>query len=825
MTPGAMETERWRRLEALFHRARGLEGEERSRFLEDACAGDLELRRELRSLLSHATDSRTRLARVIEEASAAADGADLAPRVGQRLGAYRLLEVLGRGGLGAVYLAERADSQFELRVAIKVIRVEIEEGGELAERLRQERQILATLDHPNIGRLLDGGTTDDGLPYFVMEHIEGVDLETYCRRHRLGLRRRLELFLQLCGAVAHAHSRLIIHRDLKPANILIAGDGTLKLIDFGIAKIHAGALLPPERAPTEPGRQLLTLAFASPEQLAGETLGTATDVYSLGVVLYRLLAGAHPHDLDGLERDQVLAKIERLEAPPPSRRAGDGEAIAPAQIEGDLDLLVLMAIHRDPGRRYASVQRLADDVESYLEGRPIAARGDSWAYRARRFLVRRRWPVTAAATVALLSVFYTVRLAAERDLARREATSKTTIAELMVDLFQGARPDRAGDREVSARELLDRGAQNLRRELAGEPAIRAEMLAVIGRAYGELGLAEQATPLLEEALDVRLRQDPQDPAAVAASRNLLGEHLVGLGRLEEAESLFRAALESRRRELGETHLDTLTSLNNLAVTLGYSGRLEQAEARMRRVLELRQEHHPQQLGEIATGFNNLADLLDRQGRGDEAESAYLAALDLKVQATGELSTGVALIHNNLGRLAETRGERLAARSHFRRALDLNRRLLSPSHPDIAYGLSRLATIAEGEGDARLAERYWLECLDLELADNRASRALRAGALESLARLRIDGGRPREAEQLIAEALRLRLARYGDQHPRVARLRVLEALTLAAEGRGEEAARQLETALEALHGEPGAQHPDARWARERLAALRGGTAGP
>ncbi|MEM8993819.1 MAG: serine/threonine-protein kinase, partial [Acidobacteriota bacterium] len=714
-TPGAgdarpeLDAERWARLEQLFHRARLLEPNERGSFIEHACGSDSSLRRELRELLEHATDSATRLGDAVGEALRSSSG----PQVGDQLGAYRLLEVIGQGGLSTVFLAERADRQFEWRVAVKVMRLEVD-GGDLADRLRQERQILAGLDHPNIGRLVDGGTTRTGYPYFVMEHIDGADLETHCREHALDLRQRLHLFLQLCEAVAYAHRQLIIHRDLKPANVLITPGGVLKLIDFGIARPEVPG--PAAKAATEPGRRPLTLAFASPEQITGQSLSTATDVYSLGVILYRLLSGRPPHPLEEMDRRQVEEAILRREPKRPSRAVQEGWPIRASRLDGDLDTVVLKAMHKDPDRRYASVQQLAADIRRFLEGRAVVARGDSWLYRADRFVRRHRWAVTAAMAVAVFFALYTYRLAVERDRARQEARSKASIADMMVTLFSSARPDSARGEDITARELLDRGAAELRDELRDQPLVRAEMMAVVGRAFAELGLQQKATPLLEEALEIRLGALGESHLDVAASRALLGEHLVDLARFEEAETLFAQALDVRRSRLDKNHRDILATLNDLAVVKVYRGDLEGAERRMREVLEKRRASHPSEHDEIATSLNNLADVLDRQGRGEEAEQIYREALDLKLETSGELSTGVALVLNNLARLAESRGDIERARAHYRRALEVNRRLLSPAHPDILFGFRRLATLAREAGDGGLAERLLGEALGSQRRD-------------------------------------------------------------------------------------------------------------
>jgi serine/threonine protein kinase len=402
-----MIPERWQRLEDLFHAMLEVPAESRAASLSAACGDDIELRLELERLLhSHAQAS----AFVSGAAAGLESVAAMVVPEGAQVGAYRIVRELGRGGMGTVYLGERADSQFQMRVAIKLIKRGMDTDAVL-QRFRHERQILAGLEHPNIARLLDGGTTDDGLPYFVMEYVDGEPIDEYCRTHQVPIDQRLRLFRQVCAAVSYAHQHLVVHRDIKPSNILVTADGLPKLVDFGIAKL----LDPGESASapaTELGAQAMTPQYASPEQLRGERVTTVSDVYGLGVLLYEVLAGARPYDVTGKSpAESRLIVVDSEVAKPSATAARRGDHGLSRRLRGDLDTIVITAMRKDPAERYGSVALLDDDVRRHMERLPVVARGDSWTYRAARFVRRRKLGVAAAAAIVVALVGGVIELA------------------------------------------------------------------------------------------------------------------------------------------------------------------------------------------------------------------------------------------------------------------------------------------------------------------------------------------------------------------------------------------------------------------------------
>ncbi|MEM7353653.1 MAG: serine/threonine-protein kinase [Acidobacteriota bacterium] len=622
----------WQRAQELFHAALDKAADDRVEFLDQACFGNADLRRDVEELLAAETGASERIDSAISGAlwlmrqhEPPADSNDSAPpserpphalpdtldvspaavlnaAAPEHIGPYRILETLGRGGMGSVYLAERDDEHYRQQVAIKVMRHGLDHP-EILRRLRQERQILAHLDHPNIARLLDGGNTPEGLPYFVMERVEGEPIVDFCDHDRLPLRARLELFLQVCSAVQYAHRNLVVHRDLKPSNILVSEDGTPKLLDFGIAKLLDPELADPMFAPTVPGMRLLTPQYASPEQIRGEPANIASDVYSLGVLLYELLTGHRPHHAE--RRAELERRVCEAEPLPPSqvvltRNTTGGvewipEAVSATRegtperlrrgLAGDLDTIVLEALHKEPARRYASVEHLADDLRRHLAGLPVSARPDSLAYRGRKFIARHRLAVVTAAAVALtifgLVLFYTLRLGEQRDaaeraaqraqqaaqLAQREAAKSEQVTGFLTEIFERADPNVAKGDEATVLEVLDQGAAQLERRLRDQPELLSQMRDVIARVYSGRGRYREARELFQRSLDERLDRLGAEHADVATSWHHLGDvaHLESASKT--AAGLFRRALDLRLRLFGPDHPEVAASRQGLATAL------------------------------------------------------------------------------------------------------------------------------------------------------------------------------------------------------------------------------------------------------------------
>jgi len=696
--------------------------------LDELCRGDTELRRELETMLALEGEARGFLDEpVIGEGSPELES-------GVRLGPYRIVELLGHGGMGSIYRAVREDD-FEKQVAIKLIRHEFT-SGTTVRRFHAERQILARLEHPFIARLLDGGTTDDGRPYLVMEHVDGTPLDHYCDAHRLPTRKRLELFRQVASAVAYAHQNLVVHRDLKPGNILVTAGGIPKLLDFGIAKL----LEPdPELADaTTLAQGPMTPRYASPEQILGEPITTASDVYSLGVLLYQLLTGRLPSELESCESREVPRRIcehqplrpstavgrpETLTTPggPVERtpesvsRVRDGDARRLRRsLAGDVDAIVLKALRKEPQHRYASVEQLAEDVRRHLEGLPVLARKGTWTYRTRKFVRRRKGGIAVALVVVGLSLTSTVlwrravdeRLRADRERveAIRERTRAERVSEFLQNLFKSANPDAAQGGTLTVREILDQGRERLAAGLEDEPELRADLVGTLGDVYRNLGLYDEALELLEESLRLRRQCHPEGHPDVAIDLSDLACAHYYVGNYPQAERCFREVLAMRRR-LGQEPAAIARALNNLASALKQQGRYGEAGEFYGEALAIREELFGPDDPEVGSSLYCLGALFYDEGALERAAPPLRRALEIRTAALGERHTRVATVLNTLGRVLHAGGDLDEAESLHRRALAIRRELLGDDHPHVALTRRDLAEVLLERGETAAAGEF------------------------------------------------------------------------------------------------------------------------
>ena len=651
------EPERWSRLESLFTDALAVPMGLRRAWLDAACRGDPELRRDLGSLLD-ANDATGMLDDVMGRLQGAARGEpERFLEEGQSVGPYRVVRELGRGGMGAVYLAVREQGDFRQRVAVKLVRTGLD-SEELRRRFLNERRILARLEHSGIARLVDGGLTDTGVPFFAMEYIEATEVRAYCDAHRLSVAQRVELVCATCDAVQYAHQNLVVHRDLKPGNILVTGQGVVKLLDFGVAKLLAEDGSAAEVA-TRTGRWM-TPEYASPEQVRGDAVTTASDVYALGVVLYELLTGHRPYAQETGDPIELGRLICEEEPKRPStavsrtmdRTTPDGTTISvtPSEVSsarntsperlrrslfGDLDTIVLKALEKTPDRRYATVGRLAEDLRRHLAGKPGHARRQTLRYRVAKFARRHRVGVGAAALLALAllagsaTTLWQAREAGiqaamaeeERDRARREADKAERIAGLMVDMFRLSDPSEALGETVTARQVLERGAARIETELAAEPEIQAQMYDEIGRVYHNLGLYADAEHFFDRSWHSKTAVYGQESPEAAATLHLIGTLNQDWGRYEEAEASYRGALAIQREQLEPNAPELAATLNHLGWLLSNLNRASEATDVLEESLAIRREVLDATDPELASTLYALAAAQHEQG--DLAASADL----------------------------------------------------------------------------------------------------------------------------------------------------------------------------------------------------------
>jgi serine/threonine-protein kinase len=632
---GNKANKRWLEVDDLFQRVSEMDASRRAAFLDDACGADFELRNEVETLL--ATDKTLGwLKRPVDRA------AQEVALVGRRIGSYEIVRLLGEGGMGKVFLAARADEQYQQLVAIKLMHSEFGPSQKMLERFRSERQILANLSHPDIARLLDGGTTSDGTPYLVMEYVEGVPLEEYRRANELSVEKKLQLFLRVCAAVEYAHKNLVVHRDIKPGNVLVTEDGSPKLVDFGIAKLMEGG----SGATTQPAARLMTPEYASPEQLRGEPITTATDVYGLGVLLYELLSGMHPFAEQSGSPIEMMRRICEVEPQPPSSMVSD--SARRRELRGDLDRIVLMAIRKQPERRYPSATALARDVFAYLNGYPVFARGGGWEYRAGKLVRRHKLMVGALMLFAVSLASFTVGMGLLRQRAYRERLMAEHTATFLADMFRAATPQEARGKTITARELLDRGSQRVDKELAGEPEVRASLLYSIADAYSHLGFYDQAKTLAESSYKIRQQVLGPRNSSTAESLFLFANATRLKGEYAQAEPLFREALEVQRAKFGDDSTIVANSLSFLGECLFLEGKDQEAESKLRQALGIFRRHGPD-LG--SKGRDYLARLLERKGDYLEATDLLRESVQIDRRTEGTDSPNYTIgLHNLAGAL-------------------------------------------------------------------------------------------------------------------------------------------------------------------------------
>jgi tetratricopeptide (TPR) repeat protein len=675
---------------------------------------------------------------------------DLPP--GAIVGRYRIVRLLGRGGMGSVYLAERADEEYQQSVALKVVEW-CPAVTDIAGRFRAERQILARLTHENIARLLDGGQMQDGTPYLVMEHVEGTRLDHFCKLARLGTRAKLRLMQQICASVQYAHQNLVIHRDLKPSNILVTAQGVVKLLDFGVAK-----LLSPDAggasSMTQQIDRVLTPDHASPEQLLGHPVGTTSDVYALGVLLYELLSGKRPFEFSKLSLSEITRIVGLTNPSPPSARG------LSAELRGDLDNIVLKAMHREPNRRYQTAAAFASDIQNYLEGRPVQARPDTWTYRTRKFVRRNAWGITGSAasllTIATLTAFYTVKLSEERDIAQRERKAADNVAEFMTDVFRRANPNETRGAEVTVRDALDAAAARIDRDLLNEPRLRLSLMRKMGQSYSGLGLMPEALGLMEhhvslardefgetdvelaralealghvhysmskftlaeqafgEAELIRMRLGLEDDAEWARLLHSIAENLRAQQRFEAAIAYHKRA-EVSARALPESEHGTLGNvLQGFAFTYGESGNYAEAERYAREALPLLEGAIYEGHDLYANGLNTLGNVLRRQFKLDEAEPLFRRFVARQTEILGKNHFLVARAQNNLATLLRTKGDYQGAEQALVEALRIYQTGREPDQLDLAIAHHNLAGVFREAGDYERA----LEHADLAVTFKR-----------------------------------------------------------------------------------------------------------
>ncbi|HYE96265.1 MAG TPA: serine/threonine-protein kinase [Rubricoccaceae bacterium] len=800
---------RWHAVKALFEEAVSRPVAERAAFLD---AADGALRADVEALLAADTEAGSFLydapAAVLLDVLAES-GPEEVPSIteGEVIGPYRVLRRLGEGGMGEVFLAERADGAFAQTVALKLVKRGMDTAAVLR-RFHAERRILARLEHPGIARLLDGGATPDGRPWFAMEYVAGEPITTYTDRHTLGLDARLSLFEETVEAVRHAHARLVVHRDLKPSNVLVAvdeqGRPRVKLLDFGIARLLGGDEEGSEATTlTAAGVRPMTRAYAAPEQLRSEAITTATDVYALGVLLYELLTGRRPFEAPTPTALEEAILTREPVRPSAALRAADRAAYR--RLRGDLDTICLKALRKEPEARYASADALLEDVRRYRAGLPVTARPPTVGYRVRTFVRRHPAGVAASVAVALLvlggGAFYTVRVTAERDRARAAATRAEQVSATLAGLFEGADPTVAQGDTLTAYDLLARGAARVETELAGQPDVQADLYLVISRAYENLGVSDRAVAFARHALVLRRRAAP---ANVASAEVRLGQALAAANRFEVADSLLRAAgRRARARGDTETLIEALEALGRTRLT--FTDSPERVGPPLEQAVALRRAHYGPNDPGLGPALYTLALAQHLTGDFDRAEALFREALAVERRAPGK-PLDLANTLFELGQLLHFKRQYAEAQPLLEEALALRTRVYGSAHRAVADVHALLGVNAIGLRRAGDGERHLRTALALhERTDGPRSESY----LDDLLKLRLfltEFGRHAEALDVARQALPLVEAVHGRESVLYANTLAMTAWTLSQNGRYAEAEAAFAEAFPLLIGIFGADNP-------------------
>jgi serine/threonine protein kinase/tetratricopeptide (TPR) repeat protein len=780
---------RWQQIQSLFQELVDMDGAARAAHLDKSCGNDADLRVSVQSLLTLDGAGEDPLLNAIGAAAESLLEDHRDRLIGTRVGPYRVVSILGYGGMSTVYRGERDDSQYHQTVAIKVLQ-HAAVHPRLRSRLHSERHILATLDNPSIARLIDSGDLEDGTPYLVMEFVDGESIDVYCDSRTLFIRERIELFIAVCGAVHYAHRNLIVHRDIKASNIFVTEEGAPKLLDFGIAKLLAPESLSHTLPVTRLQERILTPENAAPEQVLGRPITTATDTYSLGVLLYLLLTGRSPYRLlsysqlqleraicmdDPTRPSQMVVSKLKGESDSDRSRITDRRGLSPqrlrARLSGDLDAIVGMAMRKEPDRRYTSVEALAEDLRRHLAGQPVRARQGDWRYNTAKFLRRNLLPVVATASlfvglviIAGVTLWQNHRIGIARDATAQERDRAQQVSAFMVDVFSRADPFTAQGREDTAKDLLAQGAEKIKANVNLQPEVRAQLLESIGLADRRQGLSETAIPLFEQAVNIRREARPVDNRTLAAA------------------------------------------LANLAQAQTDSGRFVGAEENIQQALYLSQSGDAPPSAETADILFQYGHYsLNVKSDPERASNLFSKALGIYRSVPGDQHLAIASTLIALAAPAMWSGDFVIAEQYQREGMNLLRSTVSHNYPDYASALEGLGYILTERGKYDEAEQVLNEALQIERGDFGADNQRVAHIEANLGTIYQREGNPVRAMAVTEDALRIITTRLGPIHYQVgyyldalANLNLIAGNLSAAENHAKQALAIYAQSLPARH---------------------------
>ncbi|MDZ7717767.1 MAG: tetratricopeptide repeat protein [Balneolaceae bacterium] len=817
-----MATENWQKIKQIFSNALEVESSERESFVKEACGDDRELLEEVQSLLD-AHKNPGPLDKSPEELKQSLFARFKTDSYkDQVIGKYKIIREIGHGGMGSIFLARRSDGQYDQQVALKLLRTSFISDTQ-KQRFLAERQILASLIHKNIARLMDGGITQSGQPWFAMEYVEGLPIDEYCDKNHLTVKERLEIFKDVCNAVQFAHQKLIVHRDLKPSNIFVEDDGSVKLLDFGIAKaLKPDEILGGSRPVTKTGLLPLTPAYASPEQIRGESITTASDIYQLGVLLYELLAGCTPYNVSGRSPSEIehiicesiptrpstaITKIPDQDSTVTPQQIGSVRKTDPEQLQrqlrGELDIIVLKAMHKEPDRRYESAGHFASDINNYLQGKPVSAHPDSYLYRSQKFIKRHKIGVASTAVIILLLIGYAVtityhsqRTQTALEQAEQETEKAEQVTEFMMGMFEASDPSESLGENVTARQLLESGI-NQAEQLQEQPEVQAQMLDLTGRVYMNLGEYEKADELLNRAYQIRENHFTPPHNDIAESLHNLGILYWNRAQYSEAENYLRDALQMERELYGESDESIANTMTSLAIVLKELREFDEAEPYYRQALDMNREIFGESHESVAYDLNNIGNFMESQGEYTEARDYYLESLNLYRTLFGDTHPRIAASFTNLGRVSERMGKVEKAVEYHRDALKIRRNIFDQQHPDIAESLYHLGSALldieeykESEVNLKQAlniQKNVLDSLHPDISQTLNSLGILMGRIENY----------KASENYYRKSLEIQQSRLGETHSESGLTMNNLGLTLIRQEQYTEARQYLEQSLDVL----------------------------
>jgi eukaryotic-like serine/threonine-protein kinase len=781
-----MNNERWQRITDIFLAVCDEAPDKRSTILDAKCEGDDELKNEVLALLRADVKDATLLDGELQQSINHLFEELPELPAPEHIGSYKVVSEIGRGGMGVVYRVERGDKEYKKSMALKLVKRGMD-TDEILTRFRHERQILASLEHPNIARLYDGGATDDGRPYLVMEYVEGETITTYCDNRRLTTDERLRLFITVCKGVRFAHQNLIVHRDLKPSNVMVTNNGDVRLLDFGIAKLLQPSL--DEEVPhTGPSMQLITPGYASPEQIDGGNITTASDVYSLGIILYELITGSHPYrGTDGktlitrhTETHQIESPLLRIGKTHTEENFNARKTTKNAlyrRVKNDLNNIVMTALDPDPQNRYQSAEQLLRDLDRHMSGHPVDARPHTIPYRFKKFVGRNKIAAASVPLFLVMAVVFVifswvqqVQTTRERDIAQLERDKANEVSGFLQELFRSSNPfaiEPVRLDTVRMRDFLRIGAERIENEFYQQPQIRAQMMHVIGAAYLDLGLFEESEPLLEQSLEIRrdLYNNPHEE--IEQSVSSLGTLYHRTGRYDEAMALFNEAIGINKILHGDTHENTAISEHNLAILLHDLGEYDAAETRQRNALSIFRQRLGNEHPRVAFALNGLGTILTQKGKYDASEEVYRESVRIHEKVYGDNHPNVAVALHNLSSALQWLGRLEEAEPPARQALSILRSELGPEHHRVNSVMTHLASILRDMGHYEEAKEYYYESIEHRRNVFGYESFEMTISLSNYADLLRRMGEYDEAGRIMREALEITRSLFGDASPGVA----------------------------------------------------------